>query len=219
MSDGQAISDLMEGYRRFRNGTWPDQASALQTLVAEGQQPKVAMVACADSRIDPAQEFQAGPGEIFMIRNVANLVPPMEESGTYHGTSAALEFAVKELGVGHIIVLGHAHCGGVKAVMDPVAIEQKGYLFVASWVSMLTAAARRVVATMPDATPEERQRACEQHSVLVSLENLTTFPWIAEKIAQKTLRLHGWYFDIGAGELSVYDSALNRFEQVDIDAG
>ena len=217
MSDDNAITDLMDGYRRFRNGTWPEQAPALQALVAEGQKPRVAMVACSDSRIDPAQEFQAGPGEIFMVRNVANLVPPMEEGGTYHGTSAALEFAVKELGVGHIIVLGHAHCGGVKAVMDPVAIEQKGYAFVASWVSMLTAAARRVIATMPDASPADRQRACEQHSVLVSLENLTTFPWIAERIAQKTLRLHGWYFDIGAGELSVYDAASNRFSPVSAD--
>jgi len=214
MSDDTSIRNLLDGYRRFRDGIWPEQSGMFRELVAEGQKPSVAMVACSDSRVDPSQEFQAGPGELFMVRNVANLVPPMEEGGTYHGTSAALEFAVKELGVQHIVVLGHAHCGGVQAMMDPAAIEEKGYAFVASWVSMLTSAARRVLATMPDATPEERQRACERHSVLVSLENLTTFPWITERIEAGTLRLHGWYFDIGAGELLIFDPASNDFRPV-----
>lgn len=211
------IPTLLRGYRRFRNGLWPEQAEQFQELVAKGQKPRVAMVACSDSRVDPAHEFQADPGQLFMIRNVANLVPPMEEGGGYHGTSAALEFAVKELEVDNIIVLGHAHCGGVKAVMDPVSIEQKGYSFVASWVSMLTAAARRVTATMPDATPEQRQRACEQHSVLVSLENLITFPWIVERVAAGKLKLHGWYFDIATGDLSIYDAASGTFSVVDIE--
>ncbi len=205
------IKRLLGGYRNFRSGLWPEQADVFRQLVFEGQKPRVAMVACSDSRIDPAHEFQAGPGELFMIRNVANLVPPMEEGGTYHGTSAALEFAVKELEVEHIVVLGHAHCGGVKAVMDPDAVAAKGYTFVAGWVSMLTSAARRVRATMPDATPEERQQACERHAVLVSLENLTTFPWINERIGAGKLRLHGWYFDIGTGELSIYDAVKNDF--------
>jgi len=173
------------------------------------------MVACSDSRIDPANEFQAGPGQLFVVRNVANLVPPFESDGHYHGTSAALEFAVKELGVEHIIVLGHAHCGGVKAVMDPQAIEEKGYSFVSAWVSMLTPAARRVRATMSSASPEARQRACEQQAVMVSLENLITFPWIAERVEEGALNLHGWYFDIEAGELLVYDSASNTFNLVD----
>ena len=213
------IATLLSGYRRFRSGYWPEHAKAFKELVAKGQHPRVCMVACSDSRIDPAHEFQAEPGQLFVIRNVANLVPPMEEGGNYHGTSAALEFAVKELEVENIIVLGHAHCGGVKAVMDPEAIANKGYSFVSSWVSMLTPAARRVKATMASATADERQRACEQQAVMVSLENLITFPWIAERVDAGQLVLHGWYFDIEAGELLIYDSTSNAFRLVDPDAG
>lgn len=209
------IPTLLSGYRRFRSGYWPGHAKAFQELVRKGQHPRVCMVACSDSRIDPAHEFQAEPGQLFVIRNVANLVPPMEDDGGHHGTSAALEFAVKELEVENIIVLGHAHCGGVKAVMDPQAIEDKGYSFVSSWVSTLTPAARRVKATMATATPEERQHRCEQLAVMVSLENLITFPWIAERVEAGTLELHGWYFDIEAGELSVYDADTNAFRIVD----
>lgn len=212
------IPTLLKGYRQFRSGYWPGHAKAFKELVAKGQHPRVCMVACSDSRIDPAHEFQAEPGQLFVVRNVANLVPPMEDDGGHHGTSAALEFAVKELEVENIIVLGHAHCGGVKAVMNPQTIEEKGYSFVSSWVSTLTPAARRVKATMASATPDERQRACEQQAIMVSLENLITFPWIAERVESGDLALHGWYFDIEAGELHVFDAPTNTFRLVEQDA-
>ncbi|MEK9754852.1 MAG: carbonic anhydrase [Rhodospirillaceae bacterium] len=186
----------------------------IESLVAEGQRPEVCVIACADSRVDPAILFQVDPGDLFVIRNVANLVPPMEEEGTYHGTSAALEFAVLGLGVKHLVVLGHAHCGGVKAVMNAETADDT-YSFLPSWVSMLSAAHRRVQATMPEAGEATQTRACEQNAVLVSLENLTTFPWVRDRVRSGELRLHGWYVDIATASLSIYEGEAGQFQPVD----
>jgi carbonic anhydrase len=209
-----AIDKLMQGYRRYRDGTYPQSRELIEDLVTGGQRPQVAVVACSDSRVDPAILFQADPGDLFMVRNVANLVPPMEEEGTYHGTSAALEFAVLGLGVKHIVVLGHAHCGGIKLMMQPDPYDNS-FKFVPAWVSMLTAAHRRVVATMAQADESARVRACEQNAVLVSLENLTTFPWVSERIQAGELQLHGLYVDIAGPSLSVYDWEAGKFVSID----
>jgi len=206
----KAIEKLMRGYRDYRDGSYENSRPLIEGLVERGQHPEVAVIACSDSRVDPAILFQADPGDLFMVRNVANLVPPMEEEGTYHGTSAALEFAVLGLGVKHIVVLGHAHCGGIKLMMDPDPYDSS-FKFVPAWVSMLNAAHRRVRATMSSASAEERTRACEQNAVLVSLENLTTFPWVRERIDAGDLQLHGWYVDIAGPELSAYDWESGRF--------
>ncbi len=204
------VDKLFKGYRRYRDGPYEQSRSLIEDLVARGQRPEVAVVACSDSRIDPAILFQADPGDLFVIRNVANLVPPMEQEGTFHGTSAALEFAVLGLGVKHLLVLGHAHCGGIKAMMEPDPGGQT-FSFVPSWVSMLDAAHRRVLATMAQAGPEARTRACEQNAVLVSLENLTTFPWVRERVENGELQLHGWYVDIAGPELHAYDWEAGKF--------
>ena len=210
----KAIDKLMQGYRSYRDGSYEDSRPLIEDLVERGQHPEVAVVACSDSRVDPAILFQADPGDLFMVRNVANLVPPMEEEGTYHGTSAALEFAVLGLGVKHIVVLGHAHCGGIKLMMEPDPYDSS-FKFVPAWVSMLNAAHRRVRATMSSASPEARTRACEQNAVLVSLENLTTFPWVRERLAAGELQLHGWYVDTAGPQLSAYDWESGRFETFD----
>ncbi len=209
-----AIERMLSGYRAFRDNMPEDHQKKLRALVEAGQKPQAAVVACSDSRVDPALVFRAEPGDIFMIRNVANLVPPMEEEGTFHGTSAALEFAVLGLNVPNIIVLGHAHCGGINAMIRGDEVKKDGYRFVPAWVSMLSPAHRRVLATMPDASEQEVQRACERNAVLVSLENLTTFPWIRDRMAEKSLKLHGWYFDIETAQLEIYDSKSGRFEAV-----
>ena len=205
-----AIDKLLKGYKHFRDDSYEQSRLLIEDLVARGQRPEVAVVACSDSRVDPAILFQADPGDLFVIRNVANLVPPMEQEGTFHGTSAALEFAVLGLGVKHLMVLGHAHCGGIKAMMehDP---DDDTYQFVPSWVSMLAAAHRRVLATMSQASKETSTRACEQNAVLVSLENLTTFPWVRERVAAGELKLHGWYVDIAIPELYAYDWEAGKF--------
>jgi len=207
------VDKLLDGYRRFRTGAFQDSKPLIQELVAQGQRPQVAVIACSDSRVEPATLFQTDPGDLFMIRNVANLVPPLEEDGKFHGTSAALEFAVLGLNVKHVIVLGHAHCGGVKAMMN-ADTEGGQFTFVTQWVSMLAAAHRRVLATMAGADDETRTRVCEQNAVLVSLENLTTFPWVRERVEAGELQLHGWYIDIAEAKLSVYDGAQGKFEPV-----
>ncbi len=204
------VDKLMQGYRRYRDDEYENKRPLIEDLVSRGQHPEVAVVACSDSRVDPAILFQADPGDLFMVRNVANLVPPMEKEGTYHGTSAALEFAVLGLGVKHIIVLGHAHCGGIKLMMEPQPYDS-AFMFVPTWVSMLNAAHRRVRATMSKASDEARTRACEQNAVLVSLENLTTFPWVRDRIDAGELQLHGWYVDIAEPELCSYDWEAGKF--------
>ena len=204
------VDKLLKGYRRFRDGPYEQSRALIEVLVARGQRPEVAVVACSDSRVDPAILFQADPGDLFVIRNVANLVPPMEQEGTFHGTSAALEFAVLGLGVKHLMVLGHAHCGGIKAMMAPDS-NNDAFMFVPSWVSMLAAAHRRVLATMSQADEETRTRTCEQNAVLVSLENLTTFPWVRTRVESGDLMLHGWYVDIAIPELSAYDWGAGTF--------
>lgn len=209
------IERMLRGYREFKTGMHDMARDRYSDLVKQGQHPGAAVVACSDSRVDPAFVFRAEPGEIFMIRNVANLVPPMEEGGKFHGTSAALEYAVMALQVPNIVVLGHAHCGGIKAMIDGDRVTEEGFKYVPDWVSMLAAAHRRVLATMPDATEQEVQHACERNAVLVSLENLTTFPWIRERIANKSLKLHGWYFDIETAQLEIYNPMSGRFEEVD----
>ncbi len=204
------VDKLMQGYRSYRDGSYEQSRPLIESLVARGQHPEVAVIACSDSRVDPAILFQADPGDLFVIRNVANLVPPMEEEGTYHGTSAALEFAVLGLSVKHLMVLGHAHCGGIKMMMEPEPYDSS-FKFVPSWVSMLAAAHRRVLATMSQEGTEACTRACEQNAVLVSLENLTTFPWVRERVENGALQLHGWYVDIAGPKLSTYDGKAGKF--------
>jgi carbonic anhydrase len=204
------VDKLLQGYHHYRDDKYEKKRPLIEDLVSRGQHPEVAVVACSDSRVDPAILFQADPGDLFMVRNVANLVPPMEEEGTYHGTSAALEFAVLGLGVKHIIVLGHAHCGGIKMMMEPQPYDS-AFKYVPAWVSMLNAAHRRVRATMSKASPEARTRSCEQNAVLVSLENLTTFPWVRDRIDAGELQLHGWYVDIAEPELYAYDWEVGKF--------
>ena len=205
-----ADEKLMQAYRRYRDGAYEQTRPLIEDLVTRGQHPEIAVIACSDSRVDPAILFQSDPGDLFVVRNVANLVPPMEEEGTYHGTSAALEFAILGLNVKHLIVLGHAHCGGIELMMDPEPYDS-AFKFVPSWVSMLAAAHRRVLATMSKADDEAFTRACEQNAVLVSLENLTTFPWVRQRVESGELQLHGWYVDIAVPELSAYDWEAGKF--------
>jgi len=209
------IDKLTAGYREFRDGRFQAQRARYENLVDEGQNPRVAIVACADSRVDPAIVLQADPGDLFIIRNVANLVPPYEREGDYHGTSAALEYAVQHLQVEHLIVLGHAHCGGVRSLFQEQTHDAEGNHFVAPWMSLVRSAYLRVEGTMPDAPQEVKARHCEQAAVLVSLENLMTFAFIRERVSEWQLRLHGWYIDIRSCTLHIYNPMEQRFEAVD----
>ena len=208
-----SIEKLKKGFTEFSKGEFQKRAAVWEELVEKGQHPHTAIVACSDSRVDPAIMMNVDPGDIFVIRNVANLVPPFDESGGYHGTSAALEYAVQHLKVKNVIVLGHAYCGGIGSLFGPPKTGA-GYNFIPPWVSIAEPAHRRVSATMPDASQAQKARACEKGSVLVSLENLMTFACIRKKVYENKLRLHGWFVDIKAGTLGCYNPETNQFEVV-----
>ena len=209
------IAKLTTGFRIFRDGRFREQRATYEALVDQGQKPKVALIACSDSRVDPATVLQADPGDLFIVRNVANLVPPHERDGQYHGTSAALEYAVEHLEVDHLIVLGHAHCGGIRSMFEDPGEGNDGSRFVRPWMSLVRSAYLRIQGTMPNASENEKARACEQSAVLVSLENLMTFPSIRERVSDGRLCLHGWYIDIRSCAFHVYDPSRQRFELVD----
>lgn len=201
---------LIEGFLRFRERTLAKDDALFHDLVQYGQTPSTLVVACCDSRVDPALILDCAPGDLFVIRNVANLVPPAENQGQYHGTSAALEFGVCNLGVQHIIVLGHAHCGGIHALLEGGVVSDDS--FIAGWMGIAEGAREHVKQELATASSEVRHRACEQKSILVSLQNLMTFTWIRERVAQGSLALHGWYFDIENGQLLGYNSTTREFE-------
>lgn len=202
---------LVEGFRRFREQRFERNDSLYQQLVSKGQTPKTLVVACCDSRVDPALVLDCEPGDLFVIRNVANLVPPAEGRAGHHGTTAAIEYGVRVLDVEHIIVLGHAHCGGIGALVKTGGVNVPGS-FIDDWMRLVESARSSVMAEMPHSPVEEQVRACEQRAILVSLENLMTFTWVREKVESGHLSLHGWYFDIEQGQLLNYDKASNRFE-------
>jgi carbonic anhydrase len=189
---------LITGYHRFRQIGWPEHRRRFSTLATEGQSPRAMVIACSDSRVDPSLIFDASPGEIFTVRNIAALVPPYAPDAKHHGTSAALEFGVRVLRVSELIVLGHAMCGGVNALLhgSPLADGE----FINAWVSIAERARRRTLAAT---APEDAQTTCEFETIKLSLENLRTFPWIAEAAAEGDLHLRGASFDIRSGVLSL----------------
>ncbi len=184
---------LIDGYHRFRTEIWPAERARYEALAKWGQSPETLIVACSDSRVDPQTVFGAVPGEMFVVRNVAALVPAYHPDAGYHGTSAALEFGVRVLGVSRIVVLGHALCGGVKAMVEGAPEEARD--FVQPWVAM----AKPVLESVPEG--EDRLTRAEAAVVRLSLNNLMTFPWIQDAVGAGKLEIHGFRFDIHTGVL------------------
>jgi carbonic anhydrase len=204
------IKKFIAGFKRFQENYFGGDQELFAKL-KQGQNPSAMVIACSDSRVDPALLMDCEPGDQFVVRNVANLVPPYETGGGLHGVSTALEFGVCVLGVQHLIVLGHSHCGGIQALMHGIPAGSTSE-FIINWVNIAQRARERVVDEMPDASAEQQSCACEQAAVLVSLENLLTFPWIKQRVQQGELNLHGWYFDIDSGKMLAYDSIQGRYE-------
>lgn len=200
---------LIEGYERFRKGAYHAQKDRYDALV-EGQAPPVMLISCCDSRVDPATVFDTVPGQVFALRNVANLVPPFEGTPGLHGASAAIEFGVLGLEVRHIVVLGHARCGGIKAALSGAHLEGGG--FVDAWMTIIGEARSRVLLERP-ADPEG---ALEREAIKVSLNNLRSFPYISARESDGRLKLHGALFGIETGELLVLDEASGAFEPAQI---
>lgn len=205
------FSDMLDGYARFRENEWINEHERWKVL-GEGQSPKVMIIACSDSRVDPTQIFDTRPGEIFVVRNVAALVPPFETTPGLHGVSAALEFAVQFLKVEEIVVMGHGLCGGCNAALTKIMVgaEPGEGGFVADWISLLDEAQAKV-ATEHGTQGEAAERAMEMEAVKVSLANLRTFPCIRQKEASGELALHGSVFAISDGLLHVLDEATGEF--------
>ncbi|WP_137751931.1 carbonic anhydrase [Sphingopyxis sp. L1A2A] len=206
------FTDMIDGYRRFRNGGWQQQRQRWGEL-AEGQSPKVMVIACSDSRVEPSQIFDTNPGEIFVVRNVAALVPPFETTPGRHGVSAALEFAVQFLKVEEILVMGHGLCGGCHAALhrSMAGAEPGRGGFIADWIAMLDDASEQVRRDHRDIDTRDAGRAMEMAAVQVSIANLRTFPCIQEKERRGTLRLRGAFFAISDGVLHLLDEATGEF--------
>lgn len=205
------LDRLLAGYRRFREHGWTPKLERWREL-REGQEPQVMIIACSDSRVDPAQIFDVDPGEIFVVRNVAAMVPPFETTPGHHGVSAALEFAVQVLKVKEVVVMGHGMCGGCKAALTQSlkGTEPGEGGFVADWIALLDDVRGEVVANY-GTEGRGAERAMEQAGVRASLTNLRTFPCIRRKEATGELRLRGAFFAISDGILHVLDEASGEF--------
>ncbi len=191
---------ILQGHQACRAQYAAGQASAMRFLAQQGQQPAIMMVACCDSRVDPAVILQCDPGELFVVRNVANIVPPYQPDGGYHGTSAALEFGIRFLNVAHLILLGHSQCGGIQALLNEKTMPQND--FIGPWVSILDIEAHR----------ERDVDACAKASLAQSYQNCLGFPWIQERAHRQELKIHRWIFDIKLGQIFAYQEDLGIYE-------
>lgn len=207
---------LLDGYRAFMDGRYASERDRYRALAKDGQTPETMVIACCDSRAAPETIFDCGPGELFVVRNVANLVPPYAPDGRHHSTSAALEFAVQSLKVKHIVVLGHGRCGGIRAALDPAAEPLSPGDFIGKWMGLVAPAAEAVTGnTMM--TAGERQTAMERISIRYSLANLRSFPCVSILEGKGRLSLHGAWFDISTGELWAMDPQTGDFERPELD--
>jgi carbonic anhydrase len=191
---------LLDGYRRFRTNVWPNERARYETLARKGQKPESLVIACSDSRVDPQTVFGASPGELFVVRNVAGLVPPYRPDAGYHGTSAALEYGVRVLKVARVVILGHAQCGGIQAMIKGGPNEARD--FISAWMKI----AEPALHAQSGGAGDEEYDHCEKEVVRLSLANLLTFPWIREASEKGRLELHGFRFDIRSGVLTMLEN-------------
>lgn len=205
-----SIQDFLSGFRRFQQHYYLDN-DTLYAGLKQGQRPSTLLIGCCDSRVDPLMLTGCEPGELFIVRNVANLVPPCEKDGHHHGVSAALEYAVISLQVERIIVLGHASCGGIRALMEGITDRHEDGGFLATWLSIAEPARDYVLNRHADADVATQMALAERVSILVSLDNLLSFPWVKSRVEAGRLQLLGWYFDIQEGALYGFDAASQRF--------
>lgn len=196
------FQELLEGYHIFRKKYADGDQSIMQYLSYQGQKPQTMVIACCDSRVDPAVILQCDPGDLFVVRNVASIVPPYEKDGAYHGTSAALEFGVRFLNVKHLILLGHSQCGGIEALIKGTGNIECD--FITKWVSVLKS----------HSTPMEDTDTCVKHSLNISEQNCLSFPWIAEKVKRGELMLHLWFFHIESGQIYFYCPSSKTYRPI-----
>jgi carbonic anhydrase len=209
------LQKLINGYKAFYKKFFIDDGEVYKDLSENGQFPDVAIIACSDSRVDPSIVTSAAPGDLFVIRNVANLVPPYQpDDSTYHGTSAALEFAINNLQVKYLVIMGHSKCAGIRELMesDP---KTENHSFVNSWMQIATDVGKNVKATHKHLDAAGQIHICEKQAIEKSMENLKTFPWINEKIQSGKLKVIGWYFDIEKGKLYNFEKSSGNWSEIE----
>jgi len=204
MTNQSYIQPLIDGYQQFKNKYF-EKNNVYKNLVQNGQKPKALVIACCDSRVDPAIITNCNPGDLFVVRNIANLVPPFSDNNTHQSTRAALKFGILSLNIKNIIVLGHSHCGGINSLMDNCHD---------TWMEIAIPAKQEVLTKHANQSPEEQKRLCEQTSLIMSLNNLRTFPWIKERVLTNELFLHAWYFDLATGAMKTYNPSCNKFTEL-----
>lgn len=207
------IKKLIDGNKEFRKKFFNTDNKIFDALVEYGQKPKIMVISCSDSRVDPAMIFNCEPGDLFVIRNVANLVPPYEDNDTYHGTSAALEFGTCFLQVKHVIILGHTKCGGIQALLESAdnLLDKQNHNFIAKWMELARPAYDKIIKQYNDASLENKITLCEQYALINSLNNLQSFPWVKERVDNNELSLHAWYFDLATGIIYAHDTQKNSW--------
>ena len=198
----KSFKKVIEGYKKFRQKYANDDESIMHNLSQHGQTPKIMVVACCDSRVDPALILQCDPGDLFVVRNVANIVPNFEKDDAHHGTSAALEFAICFLKVKHLILLGHSQCGGIQARLDASSLGKND--FISNWVSSIVIDDNKITVD-----------ACAKIGLKQSYEHCLTFPWIHEKVDNEELFIHTWFFDIKAGKIFTYCKDHNQYNELE----
>lgn len=204
------LERFIDGFQRFQLQYFADSPQLYRELQA-GQHPSTLLIGCCDSRVDPALLLGCDPGDIFTVRNVANLVPPCDPKQHFAGVTSAVQFAVQQLEVARIIVMGHAQCGGIRALVEQRYSGAASMDYIGRWIRIAEPARERVFRQLPLASDAERQRACELAAILVSLHNLESYPWIAERVVDGRLTLHGWYFDLYAGALLGWSPRADAF--------
>lgn len=192
------LNKIIQGYKKFREKYAQGDKSVMERLAYHGQEPKIMLVSCCDSRVDPSLILQCEPGELFTIRNVANIVPPYESDDKHHGTSAALEFGITGLNVKHLIILGHSQCGGIQALLNSEGLKQND--FISGWVSHLQ-----------EITPSDSVDEAAKKALFVSYDNCLSFPWIKERVDNGSLSIHLWFFGIKSGEIQAYSHEQKEF--------
>ena len=212
------VKFLKEGFKNFKNNYYKNNKSNLLKLVKNGQKPKFMIISCSDSRVDPAILFQASPGDIFAIRNVANLVPPYNPDKGHHGVSAAIEFGILDLKIKNIIILGHAHCGGItalknKKIKDDFETKNKEREFIDSWINIASPIMNKIDFKN---NSEPVQHLIEKESIKNSLKNLKTFPWLLKLLDENKINIYGWWYDIENAELLSFDENKNTFVNLNL---